>query len=106
MALNTAIAGLRRRNHNNIISFDPLTLPQDQPDENDARAREEQWTILQDAIQNLSNIEKAIVMLYLEERTYEEMEDIMGIGQNNLRVKMNRIKEKLKKITQRSQHGT
>lgn len=49
-------------------------------------------------IRQLSEIERALVMLYLEDKSYEEMEDILGINQNNLRVKMNRIKEKLRKI--------
>ena len=44
-------------------------------------------------------------MLYLEDRSYDEMEDILGINQNNLRVKMNRIKEKLRKLTKSVEHG-
>ncbi len=35
----------------------------------------------------------------MEDKTYEEMEDILGISQGNLRVKMSRIKEKLRDIT-------
>jgi len=46
------------------------------------------------------------VMLYLENKSYEEMEDILGINQNNLRVKMNRIKEKLRQLTKAEAHGT
>ncbi len=38
-------------------------------------------------------------MLYMEDRTYEEMEEILGISQGTLRVKMNRLKEKLSKLT-------
>ena len=38
-------------------------------------------------------------MLYMEDKQYDEMEDILGIGQGNLRVKMNRIKEKLRELT-------
>jgi len=45
-------------------------------------------------------------MLYLEERSYEEMEEILGISQGNLRVKMNRIKEKLRNLTKAAIHGT
>jgi RNA polymerase sigma-70 factor (ECF subfamily) len=44
-------------------------------------------------------VEKAIVMLYMEDRPYEEMEEILGISQGNLRVKMNRLKEKLRQLT-------
>jgi RNA polymerase sigma-70 factor (ECF subfamily) len=35
----------------------------------------------------------------MEDRTYEEMEEILGLNQGNLRVKVNRIKEKLRQLT-------
>ncbi|SMB89678.1 RNA polymerase, sigma-24 subunit, ECF subfamily [Hymenobacter roseosalivarius DSM 11622] len=54
------------------------------------------------AIEWLSEVEKAFVLLYLEEHTYEEMADILGITQNNVRVKMHRIQEKLRRIFSRS----
>ena len=52
-----------------------------------------------------AKIERAIIMLYLEDKSYDEMEEILGINQNNLRVKMNRIKEKLRKLTKVVEHG-
>ena len=67
--------------------------------------REEQLQQLHSAITQLTDIEKAIVMLYLEDKSYEEMEEVLGISQNNLRVKMNRIKEKLRKLTKAIEHG-
>ena len=51
------------------------------------------------AIEQLNQVEKAIVMLYMEDKSYEEMEEILGMSQGNLRVKMNRIKEKLRELT-------
>jgi RNA polymerase sigma-70 factor (ECF subfamily) len=54
---------------------------------------------LYEAIRKLGELDRAIIMLYLEDRSYEELEEILGITQNNLRVKMNRIKEKLRKLT-------
>ena len=54
------------------------------------------------AIEQLNKIEKAIVMLYLEDKTYEEMEEILGINQGNLRVKMNRVKDKLRNLTNKN----
>jgi RNA polymerase sigma-70 factor, ECF subfamily len=59
---------------------------------------EEKLRILQSAITQLSKIEKAIVMLYLEDKPYTEIADTIGITENNLRVKLNRIKTKLKKM--------
>jgi RNA polymerase sigma-70 factor (ECF subfamily) len=47
----------------------------------------------------LNEVEKAIVMLYMEDRTYEEMEEVLGISEGTLRVKMNRIREKLRQLT-------
>jgi RNA polymerase sigma-70 factor, ECF subfamily len=51
------------------------------------------------AIGLLNEIEKAIVMLYMEDRSYEEMEEVLGIAQGTLRVKMSRIKDKLRQLT-------
>ena len=48
------------------------------------------------AIQELNEIEKSIVLLYLDSYSYEEMEKIMGTPNGALRVKMTRIKDKLK----------
>ncbi len=50
------------------------------------------------AIAQLSEIEKAIVMLYFEEKNNEEIAEIVGITQNNVRVKMTRIREKLRTL--------
>jgi RNA polymerase sigma-70 factor (ECF subfamily) len=97
IALNTAISGLRKQK-NHIASFEPDRIPTEILDESDYREKEEKLQQLYQSIRKLSVIEKAIVMLYLEDKSYEEMEDILGINQNNLRVKMNRIKEKLRKL--------
>lgn len=59
----------------------------------------EQFKTMYAAIEKLNDIEKAIVMLYLDDKSYDEMEDILGISNGNLRVKMNRIKEKLRQLT-------
>jgi RNA polymerase sigma-70 factor, ECF subfamily len=58
------------------------------------------------AISRLTEVEKAIVMLYLEDKSYEEMEEILGISNGTLRVKMNRIKDKLRSLTKAVQYGT
>jgi RNA polymerase sigma factor (sigma-70 family) len=96
VALNTAITGLRKKKHF-IESREPAQLPE-QVNEED-RGREEELGQLYKAIDQLNQVEKAIVMLYMEDRTYEEMEEILGINQGNLRVKMNRIKDKLRQLT-------
>jgi len=71
-----------------------------------ASDKEEQLQQLYAAIDRLTEVEKALTMLYLEEKSYQEMEEILGISQNNLRVKMNRIREKLRKMTKEAAYGT
>jgi RNA polymerase sigma-70 factor (ECF subfamily) len=98
IALNTAISGLRRKK-NHITSYEPGHLPVEIQEEAYDQQREEQLQQMYGAIRQLSEVERALVMLYLEDKSYDEMEDILGINQNNLRVKMNRVKEKLRKLT-------
>ncbi len=54
--------------------------------------------LLYKAIDQLNDVEKGIVLLYLEEEENEEIARIMGITPNYVRVKLHRIKAKLKKI--------
>lgn len=97
IAINTAITGLKKKK-SFITSYEPAALPAQVADE--AGAEEEQWQQLLAAVEKLNEIEKAVVMLYMEDRSYDEMEEILGIGQGALRVKMTRIKDKLRKLTQ------
>ena len=110
IALNTAISDLRRQKRRPLTA-DPERLaterlPAELQDIQYAKEKEEQLQQLYDAIGQLTELEKALVMLYLEDKPYEEMEEILGINQNNLRVKMNRIKEKLRKLTKEASYGT
>jgi RNA polymerase sigma-70 factor (ECF subfamily) len=60
--------------------------------------------LLNQAIQQLSRIEKAVIMLYLEEKSYREISEIMGITESNVGVKLNRIKTKLENIIKRTNY--
>lgn len=104
IALNTAISDLRKQRRR-ITPLDPEHLPIQLQDMQYPKEQEEQLQQLYAAINQLTEVEKALVMLYLEDRSYDEMEEILGINQNNLRVKMNRIKEKLRKLTKETAYG-
>jgi RNA polymerase sigma-70 factor, ECF subfamily len=95
IALNTAITHIRGRKPIRYVPLaDEVAM---ESDELDWRERKEQEDRLSKAASRLTEVERALLMLYLERKSYEEMEEILGMNQNNLRVKMNRIKEKLKK---------
>lgn len=53
--------------------------------------------LLQEFINNLNELNKALMLLYLEEKSYEEMSEILGITKTNVATKISRIKLKLKK---------
>ena len=59
---------------------------------------EEQLKLMYCAIHQLSDIEKALIFLFLEDKNYKEISDTLGISQVNARVKMNRIKIRLRTI--------
>lgn len=50
------------------------------------------------ALRKLNDAEKALISLYLEDFTYQEIAEIVGISEGNVGVKLNRIKTKLKTI--------
>ncbi len=105
IALNTAISNLRKQSRKVALSF-PEFIPKDEAETYEEKLKEEKLQQMYAAIGRLTEVEKAIVMLYLEDKSYDEMEEILGIGNGALRVKMNRIKEKLRSLTKAEAYGT
>jgi RNA polymerase sigma-70 factor (ECF subfamily) len=50
------------------------------------------------AIKQLSDLDRAIIVLYLEEKSYKEIATILGTNSNNIGVRIQRIKKKLKQL--------
>ena len=96
IALNTAISGLRKQ-FRRVKTEDLRELHLNITDVSDVNL-EDDFQKLQCAIRQLPEIERAMIMMALEEISYEEIAETIGITQNNVRVRMNRIREKLKKI--------
>ena len=97
IALNTAISGFRkakRRPPIESLSERVIALSRYEPNYDD----DEKRRFLYQAINQLSEVEKAIVMLHLEDHSYDEIAEIVGITRNYVGVKLNRIKEKLRQI--------
>jgi RNA polymerase sigma-70 factor (ECF subfamily) len=96
IALNTAISGLRKLGRK--IKTEELGEYHFNISENNQNNSEEELQKLQWAIRQLSEIERAMIMMALDEIPYEEIAEAIGITQNNVRVRMNRIREKIKKL--------
>lgn len=96
IALNTAITGWRRSSRRLTFEeiedrhFNVSTIAE--PD------KEEQIQNLYKAIRQLPEVDRALIMLALEDVPYEEIAITVGLTQNNVRVRMMRIREKLKKM--------
>ncbi|SFW72194.1 RNA polymerase sigma-70 factor, ECF subfamily [Sinomicrobium oceani] len=97
VALNTAITlyrksktTIRTQGYENVLSNLKASEYNDE--------EEQQLKLMYDAIKQLSDVEKALIFLYLEDKNYKEISDTLGISEVNARVKMNRIKLKLRTI--------
>jgi RNA polymerase sigma factor (sigma-70 family) len=97
VALNTAISLYRKSTRSvktqDISDFEYKIKAVDYDD-----TEEQQLKAIYKAIHQLSDIEKALIFLYLEDKPYKEISETLGISNGNARVKMNRAKEKLKNI--------
>jgi RNA polymerase sigma factor (sigma-70 family) len=92
IALNTAIAVYRKPKAD-------ISLSSELPEQADFVAEiSEQEELMYSALRQLSDSEKALISLYLEDYSYLEIADVTGISENYVGVRLNRIKEKLKSI--------
>ena len=96
VALNTAIS-LYRKSTRSIKTqdFDDVSFKIKSIDYDDKK--DQQLKALYTGIRGLSDIEKALIFLYLEDKPYKEIATTLVITEVNARVKMNRAKDKLKK---------
>jgi RNA polymerase sigma-70 factor (ECF subfamily) len=92
IALNTAISGLRKLGRK--IKTEELDDYHFNISERAEDSREEELQKLHWAIRQLTEIERAMIMMALDEVPYDEIAETIGITQNNVRVRMNRIREK------------
>jgi len=97
IGLNTAISlyrssKLRVTTVTSDISLESIKYEDYNADE------EQQLQQIYKAVKQLSDIEKALIYMYLEDKDYAEIAETLGISEVNARVKMNRIKTKIKNI--------
>jgi len=99
IALNTAITGLRRRTAKPILrplDFEQHNYAEPPPQRIDLQYAPE----LQYAVSRLNKFDRSLLLLYLEDKPYSEIAEILGLSTSNVGVKINRIKKKLKELLQ------
>lgn len=97
VSLNVAITRLQK-NKRRPDNFRLQSYDHNISEEHGDRIDIEYDNELQRALNMLNKFDKALVMLYLDEKSYKEMSEIMGISESNIGVKINRIKSRLKEI--------
>ena len=97
VSLNVCLTLLKKKKSNGQVYFTSDVLPDVLPTENRA-FNDELLNQLYVAIRQLSEVDRALILLYLEEKSYQEIADILDTNANNIGVRVNRIKERLNKI--------
>ena len=97
LSLNVCLTLLKKDKKRNEQYFISDALPANLIQENQVFL-DDDLQQLYNGIKQLSEIDRAIILLYLEERPYIEIAKIIGTNTNNIGVKIKRIKERLKII--------
>lgn len=95
VALNTAISYLRKsKKHKALVPIDQVIQHLTEVHDSDF---EDKLKTLYAQIRKLDSLEKGIILLYLEDKSYEEIAVITGLTVTNVATRLSRIKNKLKK---------
>ncbi len=94
VCFNTCISSERKKKKHTTVPL-PENLNLFEEKDEDSR----QIRMLYDRIHRLSPFDRAIVLLWLENMSYEEIASVVGISVKNVSVRLFRIKEKLKKMS-------
>lgn len=96
LALNVSLTMLKKNNKNQ--QYFTSESPPDELTENNQLFSDEALNHLYDAIKCLSEVDRGVILLYLEEKSLKEIAEIIGTNPNNIGVRIKRIKERLKKL--------
>jgi len=95
VALNTAITAVRRRTRQ------PPQVPLEstvEPASRDSGETAARLTLLYRAIRRLDEVERALIMCYLDDLSYKRIAEVLGISDSNVGAKLTRTKAKLRDL--------
>jgi len=96
VALNVAIASYRKDKKENEVMLPMHESIMEFADEDETDNTESHLKLLQQFISEMKELDRALMLLYLEEKSGKEMAEILGLSETNIRTKINRLKEKIK----------
>ncbi len=99
VALNVAISHVRRvaklrreRGEASESQLDPPDLRQEEDGADD------RLLILQRLMASLDELDRALLLLHLEDRSYSEIAEVLGLTESNVGTKLNRLRDRLRKM--------
>ena len=92
IALNTCVSFFRRKKNKPVHIDIQMDIADEQRDK---ELIQELYVI----INRLGKFERALILLYLDDKSYQEMSEITGLSITNVATKLNRIKKKLKEMS-------
>ena len=104
IALNVAISWLRAEAPRRRVSV-PYEAELHEPSASDALDADDGSRILRGFIDAQSPLDRAVLLLYLDESPLAEISEILGLTTTNLTTKINRLKERLRTYAEQ-EHGT
>lgn len=103
VAINTAIGFVRKsRSRNGRLRIEPVGVAE-QPDPRNQSRRDDRLEALHEAMARLNPVEKGVITLFLEDCTYQQIAEVMGMNANHVGVLLHRTKKKLSELMQESQ---
>jgi RNA polymerase sigma-70 factor (ECF subfamily) len=96
IALNTAISFFRKDNRHKAattsLDASVISLPDFEPDSR----QDDKVALLYRLIEGLNELDRALMLLYLDDNSYRAMSEILGISETNVATRISRIKKNMR----------
>ncbi len=102
VAVNTAITYFKKeKRRSDTFTYEVIKEPVSEPYDDQ---KDQQLEVFYKAVQQLTAVEKAVILYFMEGLSHKEIGGQLGISEVNARVKLSRTKEKLQNIIKNSGH--
>jgi RNA polymerase sigma factor (sigma-70 family) len=102
IAANTCLMQIRREKNNPVAYYEHL---QEKPSEETNQEKEQQSESLYSAIAQLAEIDRLIISMILEDMPQKQIGEVLGITENNVNIKVYRIKKQLRELMSKKQNN-
>lgn len=100
IAANTCLMQIRKEKNNPVVYYENL---HEKPTEEANQEKEQQSENLYNAIAQLAEIDRLIISMILEDMPQKQIGEVLGITENNVNIKVFRIKKQLKELMSKKQ---